>query len=419
MSYRVNFPNCDRITPMKWIKFAALAAATLFALAAFRAAAADPGTVTLIYGTYLARIPLAAEATPANLFAQAGVTLQPANQVLINGIPSSADQPVNGGDVVQLRQSITVTVDSGGVQQSLTTTAATVAGALGAAGIPLYASDFIDPAPATALTDGMTITHRPARGITVNVDGREVSIRSSASTVGKALSEGGLALTGLDYSIPAENEPVPVDGQIRIVRVSEALILLQKSLPFTSEFQATADLEIDQQDLLQAGEQGLAISRVRLRYEDGQEVSRQAEAEVIVRPARNRIVGYGTKIVIRTVTVDGVQLEYWRVKQMYATSYSPCRSAADRCFNFTASGKPVVRGVVAMRRPFYRSMRGQPLYIPGYGYATIEDIGAGIPDGRLWIDLGYSDADYTATYDGWVTVYFLTPVPNAIVWVLE
>lgn len=404
---------------MKWIKLFVLGIVTLLTTSAFQASATPAGTVTLIYGTYLARVPANAGDTPAGLLAQTGVTLQPHDTVLVNGLPAPANQSVPDGAVIQLRPAVNITIVSGDTQKELASPAATVAEALSAAGIPLYANDFIDPGAPSALFEGMTITHRPAREIVVHVDGGQVRIRAAAQTVGRALAEGGLALTGLDYSIPAENEPLPTEGEIRIVRVSESLILLQKSLPFSSEFQATAELEIDQQDLLQAGEPGLAISRVRLRYEDGQEVSRQSEAEVIVRPARNRVVGYGTKIVIRTATVDGIQIEYWRTKQMYATSYSPCRSAASRCFNFTASGKPVVRGVVAMRRIYYNAMRGQPLYIPGYGYATIEDIGGGIPDGRLWIDLGYSDADYTAAYDGWVTVYFLTPVPNSIVWVME
>jgi 3D (Asp-Asp-Asp) domain-containing protein len=46
-------------------------------------------------------------------------------------------------------------------------------------------------------------------------------------------------------------------------------------------------------------------------------------------------------------------------------------------------------------------MPGWPVYVPGYGFATIEDIGAGIA-GRDWIDLGYSDEDYQVWH---------TPVP--------
>ncbi len=56
------------------------------------------------------------------------------------------------------------------------------------------------------------------------------------------------------------------------------------------------------------------------------------------------------------------------------------------------------------------------VYVPGYGTATIGDTGGGIP-GRYWIDLGYSEEDYVSWHQ-YVTVYFLTPVPDRIMWVL-
>jgi 3D (Asp-Asp-Asp) domain-containing protein len=159
------------------------------------------------------------------------------------------------------------------------------------------------------------------------------------------------------------------------------------------------------------------MERVRIRYRDGEEVARQVESESVIRPPQNRLIGYGTRVVVRTAVVDGVTIEYWRAVRMYATSYSPCRSDANRCYPFTASGKRVERGVVGVTLQWYYQMRGQAVYIPGYGRATIEDTGAGIP-GRLWIDLGYSDADYQPWHQ-WVTVYFLTPVPSNILYILE
>jgi 3D (Asp-Asp-Asp) domain-containing protein len=62
-------------------------------------------------------------------------------------------------------------------------------------------------------------------------------------------------------------------------------------------------------------------------------------------------------------------------------------------------------------------MRGLLVYIPGYGFATIEDIGAGFPD-RHWVDLGYSDKDFV-TWSGYVTVYFVAPAPANIMYILE
>ena len=63
-------------------------------------------------------------------------------------------------------------------------------------------------------------------------------------------------------------------------------------------------------------------------------------------------------------------------------------------------------------------MQGQRLYVPGYGFGVIGDIGAGYPDGRPFIDLAYSDDDFVGWHQ-WVTVYFLTPVPASIIYVLQ
>ncbi len=159
------------------------------------------------------------------------------------------------------------------------------------------------------------------------------------------------------------------------------------------------------------------MQRIRIRYEDGKEISRTTEEERMVRPPKTRVLGYGTKIEVKTATVDGVSIEYWRAIQMYVTSASPCRSDGDRCYYGTASGKTMQKGMVGMRYDWYLSMQGQGLYIPGYGFGSVEDVCNGCV-GKPWIDLGFSDNDYEP-WHSWVTVYFLTPVPANVIYVLE
>jgi 3D (Asp-Asp-Asp) domain-containing protein len=226
-----------------------------------------------------------------------------------------------------------------------------------------------------------------------------------------------MPLIGLDYSLPAENEPLPANGQIRLVRVTESLQLVQKPIAFESELQASADVPLDQTQILLPGEPGLTVQRIRIRYEDGEEVSRLTEDETQVRPPQTRLMGYGTKVEVKTATVDGVQIEYWRAVQMYATSYSPCRSGGDRCFTGTASGGSLRKGMVGLRPDLYQAMQGQRLYIPGYGFASVEDVCGGCV-GQPWIDLGFTDANFEP-WHSWVTVYFLTPVPPNVIYVLE
>ncbi len=359
------------------------------------------------------------ERTPLGLLQEAGIPLNPADRLLLNGRVVAPEVPLEPAArlVLQIRRAVTLEINDRPLQSA----AFTVGEALSEAGISLYAADRLDPPAETPIQGAMRITYVPSREFTVSVDGTQVRIRSAAATVGEALAEAGIPLLGLDSSQPSENEALPQDGLIRVVRVREALILAQKSIPYQVHFQPSAEVELDHQEIVQAGRPGLSVTRTRVRYEDGKEVWRQAEAETLVRPPRDQVVGYGTKVVIRTTVVDGVPLQYWRAVPMFATAYSPCHSAADRCYPGTASGKPVQKGVVAFIYRWYRNMRGQPLYIPGYGYATVEDVGGGIP-GKAWIDLGYSDAEFEQVanqWGRWVTVYFLTPVPSNIMYILE
>jgi len=354
------------------------------------------------------------ERVPSALFAQAGLDFSPNDQVLLNGYPTAPDQPVtNSPSTLQIRRAVTVTITSPGGEQTLQTSAFTVGEALQAAGIQLRKNDIIDPPINTPITDvPITIYYSPAREITITADGNTTRVASSARTVGEALAEAGIPLLGFDYSLPSENEALPIDGQIKVVRVSEFVLLVQKTIPFETDTIASSDVPLDQTQILSPGENGLSVERVRIRYEDGEEVSRLIEEATVVRAPKNRTLAYGTKVEIKTAVVNGLTIEYWRVVQMYASSYSPCRLGSSTCGSTTASGKQLQKGMVALRTDLYRSLQGQPLYIPGYGYATVEDACGGCV-GQPWIDLGFSDDDYE-TWHSVVTVYFLTPVPPNI-----
>lgn len=364
------------------------------------------------------------ERVPSVLLNQAGLTLNPNDRVLSSGHPIAPDQPITNYSItdhpitLQIRRAVPIKIISPEGERRIQSSAFTVGEALREASVWLRAGDAVDPplqSPISNLQSQVSIF--PARDHTITANRKTLQVRSSAQTVGEALAEAGIPLLGLDYSLPAEEEALPSNGQIRVVRVSESVTLAQKPIPFESELQASADVPLDQTQILQPGENGLSVQRIRIRYEDGKEVSRLTEDETLVRPPQTRVLGYGTKVEVETASVDDVQIEYWRAVEMYATSYSPCRSGTEECHSGTSSGKNLKKGMVAVRLDWYLSMQGQRLYIPGYGFASIEDVCGGCV-GQPWIDLGYSDNDFEP-WHSWVTVYFLTPVPTNVIYVLE
>jgi uncharacterized protein YabE (DUF348 family) len=377
-----------------------------------------PPNVTVIDGDQIATLQTEERVLSA-IFSLAGVQLTQRDRIFVNGVTVSPEMPVtNYPHVIQLRRAISVTINTPQGEQTIHTSALTVGEVLQEAGIQPRAKDKIDPPANTSISDPpITIYYSPASKLTIVVDGHTTPIASSARTVGEALAEAGIPLLGLDYSIPSENEALPLDGQIKVVRVSESVLLVQKSIPFETETIASSDVPLDQTQILSPGENGLSVERIRIRYEDGVEVSRNTEEETLARAPKNRTLAYGTKVEIKTTVINGATIEYWRAVQMYATSYSPCRLGTSACGSTTASGKQLEKGVVALRTDLYFSLKGQPLYIPGYGYATVEDACGGCT-GQPWIDLGFSDNDYEAWHSV-VTVYFLTPVPQTIPYDLQ
>lgn len=288
-------------------------------------------------------------------------------------------------------------------------------------GVDLFYSDFMDPDPETMVEDGISINLDSSERIKIEADGVLILSLTKSNTVGEALAEVGLSLQGLDYSIPKSDQKLPDNGEIRIIRVVEEVVLEQQPLAFTTLLQPVADLEIDNLNIVQVGEFGLEAQRIRIRYENGEEVSRAVEDEWVAREPKPRIEGYGTNIVVRNLeTADGT-IQYWRAVEVYATSYSPARAGTPTDapnYGITYSGEVLTKGHIAVLRNWYPSMGGRNFYVPGYGFGVVADIGGGIAD-RHWIDLGFEDDNYEQ-WNNWTTFYFLLPVPPAdqILWIL-
>jgi 3D (Asp-Asp-Asp) domain-containing protein len=198
---------------------------------------------------------------------------------------------------------------------------------------------------------------------------------------------------------------------IRVIRVTEAIIQEQDTIPFETVYQSNPALEIDQIIVAQEGQNGIRKTDVRVHYENGIEISRQAEiSSVAVEPA-NRIVSYGTNIVLRTVDTPDGPREYWRRIRLYATSYHPAALGGD---NITATGRVLTKGVVGIDPTVIPY--GTELFVPGYGVGIAADTG-GPRRTRLWIDLGYDDSNWVS-WSKPVDVYLLTPVPAQIDYIL-
>lgn len=354
-----------------------------------------------------------ASTLPANLLQALDIILLPGDQIWVDGLPYSPEAgPLAAIPArIHLKKAANVNLRTNGTSTTIRAQPSYAESVLSASGRAIYEGDEIEMGGSTESSGLPRISWQPSQPVRFDIAGKQVRARVAAQTVGDALGQAGVALLGLDYTEPAVSKPVPQNRPIQVTRVREEVMVELEPVPFETQYQPLADVEIDNKRVIETGSYGVRADQVRIRYENGEEVNRSVEGNWLAREPEPRVIGYGTNIVVRsTSTADG-PIEYWRAVEMWATSYSPSRAGVPddyEYFGITASGKPLRKGLVAIDRsliPF-----GTQMYVPGYGFAEAADTGGGVKG--LWIDLGYED-DNWQSWSQYVTVYFLTPVPPA------
>ena len=353
-----------------------------------------------------------AEPVPANLLQLAEIPLYPNDQVRVNGVTVDPLEILDTteGFVLQYLPALPITLELDGATKTIYSAQPTLGAALEEARIVITPQDAISPELETPLEGHLDVSIRKARAVTVEVDGATVQGTTAATTVGEALLSVGVPLENLDYSVPAESDPLPDDGQIRVVRVREDLMITTDETPFAVEYEEDPDTPLDTSSVIQEGQNAIYVTRERVGYEDGEEVWRLSNATWQASEAKTGIYGYGSKIVNYTTVVDGIEIEYYRKISVYFHSYKPCIPNTDICHYGTSSGLPVDKGIIAVSLDWYRALKMNRVYIPGYGEGVIADV---CPEcaGQLLIDLGYSEENYDPLPNAWTTMYFLSPAP--------
>ena len=355
----------------------------------------------------------------AAFLAEADIQLQPDQQLLIDQEPvakeSLAGEQVPAAIDIAARE-ITVVIAEAGKQRIFETRAATVAAVLQDANITLEEADRVSPAPGTPVQDGVTIEIARTIPLTIEVDGQVQHVKSHFKEPLAVLAEAGVILDEADYASPPAGTELQAGDRIEVVRVSNEYRFEDEEIPFQTVYQPSDQLDLDSKALLSQGVPGTKRRRFRLLFENGVQMGEELEEEWIAVEPVNQVIGYGTKINIGTVDTPQGPREYWRVVRMRATAYTAASSGKSPdhpSYGITASGLPAGTGIVAID-PNLVPFRSE-VYVPGYGIGFAGDTGGGVK-GR-WIDLGYDEGELE-TWNGYVDVYYLTPVPENINYLL-
>ena len=358
------------------------------------------------------------QTTLAGFLGEIGLSVPPGARLLADGQPVAAPETHPLPQHLAIDPYKTVIIEDGANRRALRTTALTVGEALVEAGINLAALDSVTPPRETALTPDLTIVIARAAPYRITADGQTVEAHSGSTVVGQVLADNGIALGPLDYTRPPLDATVAPGDAIEVVRVTERIDTEDVPIDFQTVYEPAADMEIDTILEASVGSPGVLQRRTRVRQENGVEVSRAPDGEIVTVAPVNHVIRYGTQIVVRVIDTPEGPVEYWRKVTMRVTSYTAASSGkepGDPAYGITASGAQAGFGVVAID-PTVVPFKSY-VFVPGYGVAYAGDTGGGIK-GRF-IDLGY-DEGALKSWRGTVDVYYLGQPPAAeeIRWLL-
>lgn len=371
--------------------------------------------------------------TVAGALAEAGVTLDPFDSVLRNGLRAGYDDrldlppllvaaeavglrvaedatPLSGSleqVILTVRRAVPFTVVEGDQPRSLLSSQPTLAQALREWGIRLGPGDEVEPAVASPLTPGLLVHIRRAQRVTLSIGGTETIIYTQKRTVEALLKETGITLTATDRVEPPLEAGLSPDLRVRVYAYAEQRFVESETVGHGTVYRLDPELaEGDTQRVV--GSDGVLHREYLVAYEDGAETFRQLADEWYDPEPIDTIVYFGTPQHVQAAQTLPEGLNIVRVMHVYATWYNPAsagRAPGDPYYGITSTGVPVTKGVVAVDPrviPY-----GTRMYIPGYGFGVAADTGGAIV-GDI-IDLGFPDGVSPGWVSRWLDIYILDP----------
>lgn len=262
-------------------------------------------------------------------------------------VTPSLDNEIQANAVIEISAAHFVSLVLNGQPRTMYTHAGTVAGLLAVLEIEPGAEDIIEPAPATALEDGATITIALTRTVDEVVE------------------------VPISPPVVYESDPSLAEGELRVVE----------------------------------GTPGVRQVTFRVTYKNGQEVAREeAPGAVVLREAAptRYITGTAKKPAVPVAAPppansgggdsgSGFNGTYQETVTVLATWYNAThggKTRDDPWFGYTATGAKLDYGICATD-PNYIPL-GSVMYVPGYGTCIAADIGGGV---KGWhIDLGFPES---------------------------
>ena len=196
--------------------------------------------------------------------------------------------------VVRYGRLLRVTVD--GQTKEYWTTSTTVAGALSELGIRADSAKLSVSRSQPLGRTGLVMSVTTPKDVTVAVDGRTLTAKTTGSTVADVLSELNVNLGSQDRVAPVVTTPVTESGlKVVVARVTQKSVTANEGIDFSTTRTKDATLYKGSTKTLTAGRLGAKAVTYLETWVDGKRESRTATSSRVTNAPVTRILAVGTK----------------------------------------------------------------------------------------------------------------------------
>lgn len=212
-----------------------------------------------------------------------------------DSVTPALDARIHDGDeiVINRARELLLTVD--GKQVNVMVTATSVAEALTQLG---YAdpSMWVSASRSSRLPlDGAELAIRTPQPFTVTVDGKTQTVHSAESTVGEALDDAGIDVAPTDQlSVPADT-PLSPGLAVTVTRIRQDTVTEDRPLPFQVVEQPDPETYVGIKEVVTQGVNGVQEVTVQVTSTDGVETGRTDVSAVVAQAPVDQVVSVGAK----------------------------------------------------------------------------------------------------------------------------
>ncbi len=307
--------------------------------------------------------------------------------------------------------------------------AGTVAELIESQGVVLSDEVFSSVDVNAVVTNNLEVKIINSYELTINVDGEDKLVKTTAKTVGDVLEELEITLDSDDEVSPTANTAISHEMVIEVLRVEYVTREEAEKIPFSTETVKSSAMLNGTQKITQKGVEGIKTVTYEDRVVNGEVQSSEIISEEITKEPVTQITSIGTLVATSSSQLGNSKIEkngnpiseiplpsqYSIGADNVPTSYKYTISgrAAAYCIpgGITSTGKAVKPGYIAVNPK--QIPYGTEMWIVSndgvvYGYAIAADTGGFVKKGYFTADLYMNSVDQCYQWgDRGVTIYVL------------